>query len=182
MKDRIAYKMIAILLVLGVATGTFAADRVAILQRERARMTRLQVWARKTNASVEAIWKEWYKPLAVVNQRDFMKNQRIAATYLRKAEEARRKMQDKAARRYALGAQLFQYFAQQNKKVVEAYKKGDEAALRKACAEILKVEARIQQVLRTRVDRDWLTPQELERLAQGTTASATTGTPQSTVR
>lgn len=175
MQERIRNNaMIAIPLALA-GLGVFAVDRMAILQQERLRMTRLQIWAKKHNASVEAIWKEWYKPLAAVNQRDFVKNRRIAAAYLQKAEEARRKLQAKAVRRYALGAQLFQYYAQQNKKVVEAYRKGDETALRQACAEILKVEIRIRQVLRTPVVRDWLTPQELEQLAKATTASAANG-------
>ena len=144
-----------------LAAGDGDAKRRSALQKEQARIAKIRAWARKKGASPLQLMALVYEPVAKGNEKQYPKTIRLANRWYERAEEAEKKREPKKAKLYEGLAGLFKAYAKENKKVVEAYKKGNTALVRKACGQIVKIERRIFELTGERVDRDWFTPDEL---------------------
>ena len=137
------------------------AKRRSALQREQARVAKIRAWARKKGASPLQLMALVYEPVAKGNKKQYPKTTRLASRWYKKAEEAQKKREPKKAKLYEALGGLFKAYAKENKKVVEAYKKGDGSAMKLACDQIMKIERKIFELTGRRVDRDWFTPDEM---------------------
>lgn len=137
------------------------AERRSALQREQVRIAKIRAWARKKGASPAQLLQMVYEPIAKGNEKQYPKMQRLASRYYERAQEAEKKREPKKAKQYYTLSALFKAYAKQNKEVVDSYKKGDTAAAKKACDQILKIERKVFELTGVRVDRDWFTPDEV---------------------
>jgi len=155
----------AAVLLPGLQLSARTMSKIELAQQELARIRKIRQLAKSGKYTVQEVFVESYRTVAIGCRNDYSRNLRIAENYLEKAQEAEKYHKEKTAKQCYAGVQLFKYCALQNKKVVDAFKKKDASAIAQACKEIPKVEAKILQVLGVTVKRNWLTPQELEKLA-----------------
>lgn len=162
----------------GVVSG-----RDALLARENKRIQQVMAWAAQAKPSQKELLLKIYEPVVEGNKKDYARNLEYAKKYREKADDAARSMKDKDAKYYESVAQLLEYYAKQNKAVVEAILGGKGAAMEAALAEIRKVEDRFAKLTGQAYQREWLMPSETKARAAAATETpgatgATAGHPQ----
>jgi hypothetical protein len=148
------------------------ADLATLREKEWQRLAQITAWAKGKKPTQKELFLKINEPILEGNKKDYTRNLGYAQKYRERAENAARSLKDKDAAQNAQVAELFEYYAKQNKRIVEAILKGDGKEMEAGFGEVKKIEARILKVTGQTYKREWLMPDELQTAGGAGTAPA----------
>lgn len=145
-------------------TLTPEAKRLQLMQREKQRILQARRDAARTKTSPLVLFQITYANIAKGNEEQRGDNLRLVGQLKEHAEAADKKRLFERRDNYLRLAEIYRYYAQQNERIVKAYKDLNSAEILQAIDEIVKIEERIAALGAPPAKREWFTLKELEKV------------------
>lgn len=133
-------------------------ERAEELRKQVQRIQRLNRLAIERKISPAKKFRAIHEPLIEKNREAHERNRRLARKYEREAERA---SNESRIKNYTRLAKIFDAYAEQNKRIVQAIRKNRSDKLNDAFEKVKKLEDFIFQETGRNYERDWYMPEEL---------------------
>jgi hypothetical protein len=133
------------------------------MQREKVRILKARAEAARTGASVFVLFQVTYANLVKGNEEQRQDNLRLVGQLKARAEDADSKRLFERRDNYLRVAEIYRRYAQQNERIVKAYRELNSDEIDQALAEIEAIEQSLS-ALGAPAKREWFTLKELENV------------------